>query len=274
MYFSTALLFALGSTTLASPAANQIQARDAATLMSAITMVSTAVNGLDTAVKALNSPTDTVALGNIATMGQAVGDTVKTAQAMVEGTDAINLISALKIMTTATALTDGLIATTGDLVQKKPILDQAGLSPVVGMMLMMQQSTSGGFSDAVTDKLPAVAKALAQGSSQKVNDALADAIAVYMTPPAAGSAGGAGGAGGATPAAAAAAGTNGTADATPATDGSGNVSPSPMVSGDTGNSTSNILDNSGNSTSNILDNSGNSTANANKRRHMVVRLRV
>ncbi|KAE9975234.1 hypothetical protein BLS_006598 [Venturia inaequalis] len=56
---------------------------------------------------------------------------------------------------------------------------------------------------------------------------------------------------------------NGTADVTPSTDGSGNVSPSPMVSGDAGNSTSNIL-----------DNSGNSTANANKRRHMVVRLRV
>ncbi|RDI78786.1 hypothetical protein Vi05172_g11175 [Venturia inaequalis] len=56
---------------------------------------------------------------------------------------------------------------------------------------------------------------------------------------------------------------NGTADATPSTDGSSNVSPSPMVSGDAGNSTSNIL-----------DNSGNSTANANKRRHMVVRLRV
>jgi hypothetical protein len=171
------LAFAFAATGLAAPA--NIEARDAATVMTALNMVTTSVKGLDKAVKSLNSSTDAVALGNIATMGQKVGDTVKKAQTMVEGTGPVSLFSAIQVMQSANGLTDSLTQTTGDLVMKKPIVDQAGLSPVVAQMLMMQKSASAGFSGAVTDKVPALAKSVAQGSAKKVNDALDGAIKAY-----------------------------------------------------------------------------------------------
>lgn len=183
MRLSTTLLFILGSTALAAPANNHIiQARDAATVMSALDMVTKSVNALDTAVNSLDSSTNAAALGAIATKSQAVGDTVKKAQTMVEGTGPVSIFAALQVMSSANALTDSLTTTTGDLVSKKPIVDQAGLSSVVGMMLMMQKSASSGFSGAVTEKVPALAKGIAMGSAKKVNDALESAIKVYSMP--------------------------------------------------------------------------------------------
>jgi hypothetical protein len=180
MHLTTTLLtLAFAATGLAAPT-NSIQARDAATVMTALNIVTTSVKGLDKAVNALNSSTDAVALGNIATMGQNVGDTVKKAQAMVEGTGPVSLFSAIQVMQSANGLTDSLTTTTGDLVKKKPIVDQAGLSPVVAQMLMMQKSASAGFSGAVTDKVPALAKPIVQGSAKKVNDVLDGAIKAYM----------------------------------------------------------------------------------------------
>jgi Hydrophobic surface binding protein A len=180
MYLTTTLLtFAFAATGLAAPA-NSIQARDAATVMKALNMVTTSVKGLDKAVTSLNSSTDAIALGNIATMSQKLGDTVKAAQTMVEGTGPVSLLSAIQVMQSANGLTDSLMTTTTDLVTKKPIVDQAGLSPVVAQMLVMQKSASAGFSGAVTDKVPALAKSVAMGSAKKVNDALDGAIKAYM----------------------------------------------------------------------------------------------
>lgn len=236
MHLPTALVIALGSTSLAAPSTNHIQARDAATVMSALGMVTKSVNALDTAVNSLNSSTDAVALGNIATTGQAVGDTVKKAQTMVEGTGSVSLFSAIQVMQSANALTDSLTTTTTDLVGKKSIVDQAGLSSVVGMMLMMQKSASAGFSGAVTDKVPALAKPIAMGSAKKVNDALDGAIKAYMGPAA-------------MTAAMPAANGNGTANAVPAAMASGNAGNSTTKAGGKGKASGNANANAGNSTS-------------------------
>jgi hypothetical protein len=179
MHITTPFLtLAIATAGLAAPTSN-IHARDAATVMSALNLVTTSVKGLDKAVNALNSSTDAVALGNIATTSQTVSDTVKKAQTMVEGTGPVSLLSAIQVMQSANGLTDALTTTTSDLVKKKPIVDQAGLSPVVAQMLMMQKSASAGFSGAVTDKVPALAKPIAQGSAKKVSDALDGAIKAY-----------------------------------------------------------------------------------------------
>ncbi|QDS74933.1 hypothetical protein FKW77_004386 [Venturia effusa] len=182
MHLPLTLIFVLGSASLAAPATYQIQARDAKTVTSALGMVTKSVNNLDQAVMSLNSPTDAVALGNIATMSQVVGDTVKKAQTIVEGTGPVSLFTALQVMQSADALTDALTTTTTDLVAKKPLVDQAGLSSVVGMMLMMQRDASSGLSGAVADQVPAFARPIAMGSAKKVTEVLDVAIKAYMGP--------------------------------------------------------------------------------------------
>jgi hypothetical protein len=178
--YTTILTLALATTGLSAP--TSILSRDAADVMAALNMVTTSVKALDKAVKSLNSSTDAVALGNIANTSQAVGTTVKKAQTMVENTGPVSIFSALQVMTSANALSDSLTTTTIDLVKKKPIVAQAGLSSVVAMMLTTQKTASAGLSGAVADKVPALAKPIAQQSAKKVSDALDSAIKAFTVP--------------------------------------------------------------------------------------------
>ncbi|KAK3062159.1 hypothetical protein LTS18_004713 [Coniosporium uncinatum] len=64
------------------------------TITSALGSVKTAVDDLDTAVKAINS-TDPTVLTPLATKSTAIGDNIRSATTTIQGADSVELIGAL-----------------------------------------------------------------------------------------------------------------------------------------------------------------------------------
>jgi hypothetical protein len=184
MHLSTFFCIALANNVLAIPA-NDLTRRAGGAIPNAIGMVKTSVDKLDTAVLSIKNGSDVTALGNVATQATAVGDTIKKAQKMIENAPALSLIGALDVQQSASGLTSSLMKTTTDLISKKPQIQQAGLSQVVGMMLVMQKNQSTGLVNAISQKVPALARPLAQGQSNQVNAALDMAIKAFSGPGAA-----------------------------------------------------------------------------------------
>jgi hypothetical protein len=178
------LLLGIVANVLATPIPGaHIKKRSAQDIMDALGSVKKSVDNLDTAVNAVptNSTTpDLTALGNVATMASKVGDTIKSAMTKITNTGTVGLIGAIPIQGSATGLSDSVTKVTGDLVMKKAPIKAAGLSQVVGQMLMMQKAMSGGLSMAVTAKLPALAGGFAGGTSDKINQSFDTAIKSFM----------------------------------------------------------------------------------------------
>ncbi|KAK3079916.1 hypothetical protein LTS18_003595, partial [Coniosporium uncinatum] len=154
------------------------------TITSALGSVKTAVDDLDTAVKAINS-TDPTALTPLATKCTAIGDNIRSATTTIQGAHSVDLSGALALQKCASGLTDSLNSHSTDSTAKKPIVDMAGLSSTVATLIQMQQSMNGALVKAVTDKVPAPAQGLAGQTSQGVNVALQKVVTAYGMPAAA-----------------------------------------------------------------------------------------
>lgn len=176
-------------------------AAGAQTITSSLGMVKSSIDSLDTAVNAINSP-DPNQLAPLATMSQMVGTTIQQATSNINAVDGqvreknssgpkppansaadntaqIGLTDALQVSGSASDLTDSLNTLSTDLIAKKPIIDQTGLSPVVAMMLQQQQQSSTGLTSAISAKLPAIAQGQADQQGQAVSAALAKVVNAY-----------------------------------------------------------------------------------------------
>lgn len=157
---------------------NIYEKRTDSDITEAIDQVKAATDDLDLAVAGVTSG-DTNALLNVQNMATALGGVITTAIQKVEDSPEVDLIGALGVQGSGSALQDSLVTTTGDLVDKKPIFDEAGVSSVVLTQLQDQKSQSGQLIDAVAEKVPLIAKPFAALQGQMVSDTLDEAIAVY-----------------------------------------------------------------------------------------------
>ncbi|ORY58837.1 hydrophobic surface binding protein A-domain-containing protein [Pseudomassariella vexata] len=166
-----------------------------ATFQSAIGTVSKALTNLDTAVKSLDAKNPNSA-APVLQMSDAVQTALKQATTQIQGSQTLSLTDALGLQNTATDLTTTVQSTVGDLVSKKPVLDQLGVTSVAVSTLQKQQSSSKALGDAIVSKVPAIGQGIAQSSIDDINNAIKDGVTKLQAPPAAGAGAAAGGAAG------------------------------------------------------------------------------
>ncbi|OHE91300.1 cell wall protein [Colletotrichum orchidophilum] len=159
-------------------AAPLLAARQADTITTALGMVQTSLEKLDTAVKGISAsdPNSVAPVLNAATGSQ---EALTKATSMIDGASNLGLFGALGLQQTADGLVGQVQTTLGDLSQKKPVFDQLGVSSVVADALQQQKTGSGALGDTLLQKVPAIARPIAQQSTGQLTEALDSAIAVF-----------------------------------------------------------------------------------------------
>ncbi|EXF80829.1 cell wall protein [Colletotrichum paranaense] len=159
-------------------AAPLLVARQKDTITTALGMVQTSLQKLDTAVKGI-SANDANSVAPVLTAAQGSQDALTKATSMIDGADSVGLFGALGLQQTAGDLVTQVQTTLGDLSQKKPVFDQLGVSSVVKDALMQQKTGSGALGDTLLGKVPAIARPIAQQSTGQLAEALDSAIATF-----------------------------------------------------------------------------------------------
>lgn len=200
MKFLSILTLTGATSVMAAPV--DIERRQVDAIKDALAPVMTSLKDLDTAINGLTSDPNTAA--PILTSSQAASKALSGAATKIQAADDLGLFGSLGLQQTGTDLATQVTTTIGDLTAKKPVLDMLGVTPIALQALQQQKTDSGGLSDALLSKVPALARPIAGQSTDMISKALDDGIAAL-------SAGGtaaapAAGAGAATPAAGAATG--------------------------------------------------------------------
>lgn len=160
-----------------------LQLRQADAIKSALMPVMQSLKELDTAINGLT--TDPATAAPILTASMSASSTLKEAATQINAADDVSLFSAIGLQQTGTDLADQVGTTIGDLMNKKPVLDQLGVTSVAVQSLQQQKAASGGLSSALLSKVPAIAKPIAQQSTDKIGKTLDDGIAALSAPAAA-----------------------------------------------------------------------------------------
>lgn len=218
MKFLSILTLTGATSVMAAPV--DIERRQVDAIKDALAPVMTSLKDLDTAINGLTTDPQTAA--PILTSSQAASKALSGAATKIQAADNLGLIGSLGLQQTGTDLATQVTTTIGDLTAKKPVLDQLGVTPIALQALQQQKTDSGGLSDALLSKVPALARPIAGQSTDMISKALDDGIAALSAggtaaapaagagaKPAGGAATGAGAAkpaGGATPAGGAATG--------------------------------------------------------------------
>ncbi|KAI7784391.1 cell wall protein [Diaporthe eres] len=200
MKFLSILTLTGATSVMAAPV--EIERRQVDAIKGALAPVMTSLKDLDTAINGLTTDPQTAA--PILTSSQAASKALSGAATKIQAADDLGLFGSLGLQQTGTDLATQVTTTIGDLTAKKPVLDMLGVTPVALQALQQQKQDSGGLSDALLSKVPALARPIAAQSTDMISKALDDGIAALSAggtaaTPAAGAAG-AKPAGGAAPA--------------------------------------------------------------------------
>lgn len=171
-----------------------LESRQADAIKSALMPVMASLKSLDTAINGLTSDPQTAL--PILNASDSASQTLTEAGSKIQAADDLTLIGALGLQQTAGDLTTQVQTTIGDLTAKKAVLDQLGVTSVAVGALQKQKTASGGLSTALLSKVPAIAKPIAQKSTDQIGQALDMGIQMLSAP----AAGGATAAGAAAPA--------------------------------------------------------------------------
>lgn len=153
-------------------------------IKSALMPVMQSLTQLDTAIKGLT--TDPATAAPILTASQGASGTLGTAATKINAAKDLGLFEAVGLQQTGSDLATMVQTTVTDLTAKKDVLDQLGVTSVAMMALTQQKTASGGLSTALLSKVPAIAKPIAQQSTDKISKALDDGISALSAPAAAG----------------------------------------------------------------------------------------
>ncbi|KAG6368634.1 hypothetical protein INS49_002847 [Diaporthe citri] len=197
MKFLSILALTGATSVMAAPV--EIERRQVDAIKDALAPVMTSLKDLDTAINGLTTDPNTAA--PILTSSQAASKALSGAATKIQAADDLGLFGSLGLQQTGTDLATQVTTTIGDLTAKKPVLDQLGVTPIALQALQQQKTDSGGLSDALLSKVPALARPIAGQSTDMISKALDDGIAALSAggtaaAPAAGAAGAAAPAGG------------------------------------------------------------------------------
>lgn len=152
-----------------------IERRQVDAIKEALAPVMTSLKDLDTAINGLTTDPNTAA--PILTSSQAASKALSGAATKINAADDLGLFGSLGLQQTGTDLATQVQTTIGDLTAKKPVLDMLGVTPIALQALQQQKADSGGLSDALLSKVPALARPIAGQSTDMISKALDDGIA-------------------------------------------------------------------------------------------------
>lgn len=164
--------------------AHAMERRQADAIKAALMPVMASLQSLDTAINGLTS--DPQSALPILNASDSASKTLTEAGTKIQAADSLGIFGALGLQQTAGDLTKQVQTTIGDLTAKKPVLDQLGVTSVAVDALNKQKTASGGLSTALLSKVPAIAKPIAQQSTDQISQALDMGIQALSQPAASG----------------------------------------------------------------------------------------
>lgn len=147
-----------------------VERRQVDAIKAALTPVMQSLKSLDTAINGLT--TDPNSALPILNASDSASKTLSAAATKIQSADNLGLIGALGLQQTGTDLATQVQTTIGDLTAKKAVLDQLGVTTVAVQALQQQKSASGGLTSALLGKVPALARPIAQQSTDQISQAL------------------------------------------------------------------------------------------------------
>lgn len=173
MKFLSILALTGATSVMAAPV--ELERRQVDAIKDALAPVMSSLKDLDTAINGLTTDPNTAA--PILTSSQAASKALSGAATKIQAADNLGLIGSLGLQQTGTDLATQVTTTIGDLTAKKPVLDMLGVTPIALQALQQQKQDSGGLSDALLSKVPALARPIAGQSTNMISQALDDGIA-------------------------------------------------------------------------------------------------
>ncbi|KAK1988801.1 hypothetical protein LZ30DRAFT_744766 [Colletotrichum cereale] len=146
----------------------------------ALAPVSESLTNLDTAILALDG--GPVTAQNLLVASQQSQAATEKATVEIQSAGDLGPFRAARLRRTTDDLIDQTTTTVGDLVSRKPILDNIGASGVALDSLQKQKVSTMALTTALEDKVPRVGQRIAAEGRSQIESVLDQAIAIYSVP--------------------------------------------------------------------------------------------
>ncbi|TQN67649.1 hypothetical protein CSHISOI_07799 [Colletotrichum shisoi] len=156
---------------------------DLDTIERALAPVSESLANVDAAILSLDG--GPVTANNLLIFSQQAQVATDQATVQVQAVDELSAFRAARLRRTTDALIDQTTTTVGDLVSRKPILDNLGVSGVALESLQRQKISSMALTAALEEKVPRVGQRIAAEGRLQLESVLDQGIAAYSVPAAA-----------------------------------------------------------------------------------------
>jgi len=142
--------------------------------------IGTALDTLDAAVKGLTDGNAQTQSKDLISKSEAVATAIKDATTKISGAkDALALTDAIGVSKSANSLLTKTTTTIDDLISKKALISKAGQAATTKAQLSAQKSAADALAKAITDKMPAAAKSIAQSQAAKIGSAIDKGVAAF-----------------------------------------------------------------------------------------------
>ncbi|WQF85706.1 Putative Cell wall mannoprotein [Colletotrichum destructivum] len=156
---------------------------DLDTIERALAPVSESLANVDAAILSLDG--GPVTANNLLIFSQQAQVATDQATVQIQAVDELGAFRAARLRRTTDALIDQTTTTVGDLVSRKPILDNLGVSGVALESLQRQKISSMALTAALEEKVPRVGQRIAAEGRLQLESVLDQGIAAYSVPAAA-----------------------------------------------------------------------------------------
>ncbi|KAK1972410.1 hypothetical protein LY78DRAFT_688243 [Colletotrichum sublineola] len=146
----------------------------------ALSPVSQSLTNLDLAILALDG--GPVTANNLLVSSQQTQAATEQATVTIQAANDLGPFRAARLRRTTDDLIDQTTTTINDLVSRKPILDNMGVSGVALESLQRQKVSTMALTTALEDKVPRVGQRIAADSRSKIESVLDQGIAAYSVP--------------------------------------------------------------------------------------------
>jgi hypothetical protein len=143
--------------------------------------IGAALDGLDSAVKALTDGGDAAAqTKSTVAKSSAVEEAIKAATSAIKGSSAkLSLLDATGVSTAANTLISKTDTTISDLIAKKAIIVKYNQGGETKTQLTAQKAAADALAGAIVEKMPAAAQSIAKGQAAKVGTAIGKGLAAF-----------------------------------------------------------------------------------------------
>ncbi|KAK2022188.1 hypothetical protein LX32DRAFT_574004, partial [Colletotrichum zoysiae] len=155
-------------------------AGDADAIEKALAPVTASLTNLDNAILALDG--GAVSANNLLVVSQQTKVATDQATVNIQNAGDLGLFRAARLRRTTDDLIDQTTTTINDLVSRKPILDNMGVSAVALDSLQQQKVSTVALTAALEDKVPRVGQRIAADGRTKIESVLDQGIAAYSVP--------------------------------------------------------------------------------------------